>query len=77
MVKRKMPRNGTAGKSGLASNGGTTRSTIVKDRNGNILSERIDVLDRWREYVEGLYRDDRGEKPEFDGCEPGPPIHKK
>ena len=52
----------------------TTRSTIVKDRNGNILTERIDVLNRWREYVEGLYRDDRGEKPEFDGCEPGPPI---
>ena len=52
----------------------TTRSTIVKDRNGNILSERIDVLNRWREYVEGLYRDDRGEKPEFDGCELGPPI---
>ena len=37
----------------------TTRSTIVKDRNGNILTERIDVLNRWREYVEGLYRDDR------------------
>ena len=45
----------------------TTRSTIVKDRNGNILTERIDVLNRWREYVEGLYKDDRGEKPEFDG----------
>ena len=52
----------------------TTRSTIVKDRNGNILTERIDVLNRWREYVEGLYRDDRCEKPEFDGCEPGPHI---
>ena len=52
----------------------TTRSTIVKDRNGNILTERIDVLNRWREYVEGLYRDDRGEKPEFDGREPGSTI---
>ena len=52
----------------------TTRSTIVKDRNGNILRERIDVLNRRREYVEGLYRDHRGEKPELDGCEPGPPI---
>ena len=35
----------------------TTRSIIVKDRNGNILTERIDVLNRWREYVEGLYRE--------------------
>ena len=52
----------------------TTRSTLVKDRNGNILTERIDVLNRWREYVEGFYRDDRGEKREFDGRESGPPV---
>ena len=31
-------------------------------------------MNRWREYFEELYRDDRGEKPEFDGCKPAPPI---
>ena len=52
----------------------TTRSTILKDRNDNILTIRIDVLNRWREYVEMLYRDDRDEKSESDGCEQGPSI---
>ena len=41
---------------------------MVKDINGKILTERIDVLNGWREYSEGLYRDDRGKKKtEFDG----------
>ena len=52
------------------------RSTVIKDRNGNILTDRIKVLDRWREYVEQLYNDQRGEKPEFKVIELGPPILK-
>ena len=52
----------------------TTRNTIIKDKNGNILTERVEVLKRWEEYVGDLYRDARGEKPEFGEIEPGPSI---
>ena len=52
----------------------TTRNTIIKDKNGNILTERSDVLKRWEEYVDELYGDTRGERPEFGEIEPGPSI---
>jgi hypothetical protein len=39
----------------------TTRSTIIKDKRGNILTERQEVLQRWEEYVGELYSDDRGD----------------
>ena len=38
------------------------------------MTDRQDVLGRWKEYVQELYSDQRGEKPEFDIIEPGPPI---
>ena len=60
----------------LSGKKGTTRSTVIKDRNGNILTDRNEVLERWREYVEELYSDQRGEKPDFGDIEPGPPILK-
>ena len=50
------------------------RSTVIKDRNGDILTERGEVLERWREYVEELYSDQRGDKPDLGDIEPGPPI---
>ena len=50
-----------------------TRSTIVKDKNGNILTER-EVQKRWEEYVGKLYGDIRGERPELGEIEQGPPI---
>ena len=53
-----------------------TRSTIVKDNNGNILTERKEVLKRWEEYVGELYGDTRGERPEFVEIEQGPLILK-
>ena len=43
----------------------TARSTIVKDKNGNILTERKEVLKRWEKYVGELYGDTRGEMPEL------------
>jgi hypothetical protein len=54
----------------------TTRSTIIKDKRGNILTERQEVLQRWEEYVGELYSDDRGDRPDFGEIEPGPPILK-
>ena len=60
----------------LSGKKGIARSTVIKDVNGNILTDRQEVLERWREYVQELYSDQRGEKPEFDVIEPGPPILK-
>ena len=57
----------------LSGKKGTTRSTVIKDRNGNILTDRNEVLERWREYVEELYSDQRGVKPDFEDIEKGPP----
>ena len=53
------------------------RSTVIKDSNGDILTDREDVLERWRGYVEELYRDQRGDVPQFEGIEPGLPILKE
>ena len=55
----------------------TARSTVIKDRHGNILTEREEVLERWREYVGELYGDERGEKPNYGEIDPGPPILKE
>ena len=42
---------------------GPTRSTIIKDANGNLLTDREEVLKRWQEYVGELYSDDdRGDR---------------
>ena len=40
----------------------TARSTVMKDRQGNILTERDDVLERFREYVEEMFGDEGGER---------------
>ena len=41
------------------------------------MTEREDVLQRWKEYVEELYNDERGDKPNYEVVEPGPPILKE
>ena len=43
----------------------TARSTGIKDKQGKILTEREDVLETWREYVQKLYGDERGDKPNY------------
>ena len=35
--------------------GRKTKATIIEDKNGNILTDRSQVADRWREYCEELY----------------------
>ena len=35
-----------------------TRSTIIKDANGTLLTDRSEVLKRWQDYVGELYSDD-------------------
>ena len=55
----------------------TTRSTIIQDKDGNILTERLQVLKRWEEYVKELYGDKRSERPDFGEATPGPYILKR
>ena len=50
----------------------TTRSTIRQDKDGNILTERGQVLKRWKGYVRELYGDTRGERPYLGEVTPGP-----
>ena len=49
----------------------TARSTVIKDRHGNMLTDREDVLERWKEYVEELCSDVRGDKPNYGEIDPG------
>ena len=53
------------------------RSTVIKDKDGNILSERNEVLERWKEYVEELYGDEDKSLNLPDVIENGPPITRR
>ena len=50
------------------------RGEIVTDRGGNILTDKEDVSRRWKEYVEELFDDERGERPVMEGELGGPEI---
>ena len=50
---------------------GDSKDTVIKDRRGNMLTDRKDVLERWKEYVEELYSDVRGDKPNYGEIDPG------
>ena len=52
----------------------TCRSTIIKDRDGTILTERSEVLNRWQQYVGDLYKDEDRGMVELDEIDRGPPI---
>ena len=41
----------------------SAKSGCIKSRNGDILMEKEDILNRWSEYIEELYHDDRGPPP--------------
>ena len=52
----------------------TQRSTIIKDEDGTILTDRSDVLRRWKDYVGQLYRDENREDSDILEVEAGPMI---
>ena len=56
---------------------GCTASNCIKAKDENLLMEREDVLNRWSEYIEDLFQDDRGEKPIIKKDMNGPPILKE
>ena len=47
----------------LSGKKGMSKSTVIKIENGNILTDRQEVIERWRKYVQELYNDQRGKNP--------------
>ena len=53
-----------------------TRNSIIKDIQGNVVTEQDQVLQVWEQYIKTLYDDNRGEKPILEEIE-GPEIMKE
>ena len=51
--------------------------SCIKSKDGTMLMEREEVLNRWSEYVEDLFKDNRGAKPEIKKNLEGPCILKE
>ena len=50
------------------------RGEIIKSRDGNLLTDGDEVVLRWKEYVQELFDDNRGDAPEVRGDMEGPRI---
>ena len=44
---------------------GSNHTICIEDKEGNIIMENEKILSRWYEYIDELYNDDRGDKPEI------------
>lgn len=53
---------------------GCSSSGCIKGKDGSILLTQDQILDRWSEYIEDLFRDERGEKPNIRKNMDGPEI---
>ena len=49
-------------------------SGCIRSKDGTIITEKYDILERWTEYIEELFRDNRGGKPEIRKNIDGPKI---
>ena len=56
---------------------GCSNTGCIRSKEGNILMDKGDILDRWSEYIEELFKDNRGEKPVIKKDMNGPPILKE
>ena len=56
--------------------GGSTCSSsgCIKSKEGTIIVEKHKILERWIEYIEELFHDDRGGKPQIPKNMDGPKI---
>ena len=61
----------------LSGKKGCSSSGCIKSKQGSILMDKQDVLDRWAEYIEELFEDERGERPVIKKELDGPPILKE
>ena len=58
----------------IAGTNGSKMMGNIRDRNGNLLFEKQEILNRWKEYIGELFEDNRCESPPtIAGCS-GPPI---
>ncbi|XP_063600637.1 uncharacterized protein LOC134776815 [Penaeus indicus] len=53
----------------------SAKTSCLRSRDGNILTEKEDILNRWSEYIEELYHDERGPPPYISNEDEGPLIH--
>ena len=53
------------------------QSGCIKAKNGEMLTEKKDLLLRWKEYTQELFQDDRGERPLIENANEGPSILKE
>lgn len=58
----------------LSGNRRPTKSSAVKDEQGNVLMDLEEVLGRWEQYIGELYNDARGNRQNFEGELTGPTI---
>ena len=49
-------------------------SGCIRSKDGTIITEKEDILERWTDYIEELFRDNRGGKPEVGKNIDGPKI---
>ena len=49
-------------------------SGCIRSKDGTIITEKDDILESWTEYIEELFRDNRGGKPEIRMNIDGPKI---
>ncbi|GFO24589.1 LINE-1 retrotransposable element orf2 protein [Plakobranchus ocellatus] len=49
----------------------------IKSKDGTLLMEKKEILNRWSEYVEDLFKDDRCKKPKIEKNKEGPTILKE
>ena len=47
----------------LSNRGTCSSSGCIKSKDGTLVMEREDILNRWSEYIEELFYDDRDQKP--------------
>jgi len=52
----------------------SAKTSCLRARDGSILMEKEDILNRWSEYIEELYHDERGAPPIINNEEEGQPI---
>ena len=50
----------------MTGNSNKKEDGCIRDKDGNVLFDKEDVLERWAKYVEELYEDERGEIPKFE-----------
>ncbi|GFR67544.1 hypothetical protein ElyMa_002001100 [Elysia marginata] len=60
----------------IASKKRTAQGGCIKSKDGKILMQTSDILERWSEYIQEIFYDERGHQPENRKPIEGPPILK-